>query len=133
METSYKRLVEIFVTRGRKMYRVVLFFSGGKIEFRDIRNFNTIVYDYPCAYHEKMHTSRTALWIVSHSFNRKQIEIHRLECSTLPLPDRDVVTKLDERYDVQDMCYVERHGVWNSIVVLACGVGGCSCVQPRIR
>ena len=69
-----------------------------------------------------MYTSPgTALWFVCYP-NREHIELQRLECSSLPLPNREFVIKLDRRFDVRDMHYVQLR--WKSVIVLACGIGG---------
>ena len=97
---------------------------GGSIEFRDVRNFSTVVYDHPFNYSQsdRMCASPgTTLWFVSHP-NREHVEVKRLECSSVPLPNRDFVIRLERRFDVRDMCHVQLR--WKSVIILACGIGG---------
>ena len=100
------------------------FVFRSKIEFRDVRNFSTVVYDYSFYSSDvKMHTSSgTALRFASHTYKKEHIELQELHCSSLPLYNRDAVIKLDKRFGVGDTCYVQQQ--WGSLLVLACGVGG---------
>ena len=100
------------------------FVFRGAIEFRDVRNFSTVVYDHSIyASDVKMHTSSgTALWFVSHPYKKEHIELQELRCSSLPLPNTDVVIILGKCFGVRDMCYVQQQR--KSFLVLACGVGG---------
>ena len=89
-----------------------------------MRNFSTVVYDYSFyASDVKMHTtSGTALSFVSHPYKKEHIELQKLDCSSLPLPNTDVVIILDKCFCVEDMCYVQQQR--RSLLVLACGIGG---------